>query len=168
MTNQEFFINCWRKEMPLTVTSIRTVPQEKWDWQPHAKTRSAKQLIDHITSHAEDLVEVVETGVMNHRVLANYPSTEEAVNEFEKFSERLLQAVAQTSEKDWEEKIVTMFIFGNKIADMRLCDMCWLLLFDTVHHRGQLSVYFRPMGAVNPYIYGPTAEMTEAMMTSQN
>jgi uncharacterized damage-inducible protein DinB len=168
MTNQEFFIERWRAEMPLTINCLRVVPEDKWDWQPNAKTRTAKQLIDHITSHAEDLVEVVETGIMNHRVLANYSSTEEAAKEFEKFSERLLDDVAKTSEKDWNEKVVPMLIFGNKIFEAPLRDMCWLLLFDTIHHRGQLSVYYRPMGAVNPYIYGPTAEMTEAMMTSQN
>ena len=28
----------------------------------------------------------------------------------------------------------------------------------TVHHRGQLSVYLRPMGAMVPAIYGPSAD----------
>jgi uncharacterized damage-inducible protein DinB len=46
-------------------------------------------------------------------------------------------------------------------------DMCWQLFFDVIHHRGQLSVYFRPMGIPNPSIYGPTAEMVEAMMAQR-
>ena len=37
-------------------------------------------------------------------------------------------------------------------------------MFDTVHHRGQLTTYYRPMGMPNPSIYGPTAETMEQMM----
>jgi uncharacterized damage-inducible protein DinB len=39
-----------------------------------------------------------------------------------------------------------------------------MFLFDLIHHRGQLSTYYRPMGAAQPAIYGPTAEMVEQMM----
>jgi uncharacterized damage-inducible protein DinB len=31
-------------------------------------------------------------------------------------------------------------------------------LFDAIHHRGQLSVYIRPMGGRVPSIYGPSAD----------
>ncbi len=31
-------------------------------------------------------------------------------------------------------------------------------LFDAIHHRGQLSVYLRPMGSKVPSIYGPSAD----------
>ena len=34
----------------------------------------------------------------------------------------------------------------------------WTALFDAVHHRGQLSVYIRPMGGKVPSIYGPSAD----------
>src|SRR5215831_7983120 len=100
MNNQQFFIDCWRHEMPLTLNALRAVPEDKWDWTPNPKTRTAKQLVDHITSHPEDLVEGVETGVINHRAMANYSSIDEAIREFEKNSENLMQLVAQTSEDD--------------------------------------------------------------------
>ena len=34
----------------------------------------------------------------------------------------------------------------------------WFLLFDQIHHRGQLSVYLRMAGGKLPSIYGPTAD----------
>ncbi len=40
----------------------------------------------------------------------------------------------------------------------------WMFMFDIIHHRGQLSTYYRHMGVRNPQIYGPTAEDMEAMM----
>jgi len=36
----------------------------------------------------------------------------------------------------------------------------WSVLMDQVHHRGQLSVYLRLVGAKVPSIYGPTADET--------
>jgi uncharacterized damage-inducible protein DinB len=163
MSNQEFFIATWKKEMPLTINCLRKIPENKWDWRPHEKTRSAKQLLDHLTSHAEDLVEGVQTGVINHRVLANYASVEEAVEAFEEQSQKLLDLVAGTSDAAWNETKVPLLVFGNKVGEDSMGGMCWTFLHDIIHHRGQLSVYLRPMGVVNSYIYGPTAEMIEAM-----
>jgi uncharacterized damage-inducible protein DinB len=36
------------------------------------------------------------------------------------------------------------------------------ILHHTVHHRGQLSTYLRPMGAKVPAIYGESYDSTEA------
>jgi len=168
MNNQEFFINCWRNEIPLTINCLRHVPEDKWDWQPNAKTRTAKQLVDHIVSHPEDLAEGVETGVINHRLMASYASVDEATKEFEKHSERLLQLVAKANEDDWNNKIVPLLVYGRPVLELPMGQMCWRLFFDVIHHRGQLSVYYRPMGVANPAIYGPTAEMVEAMMAQMS
>lgn len=168
MNNQEFFISMWKKEMPLTINCLRKVPEDKWDWRPHPKTRSAKQLLDHLSSHAEDLVEGVQTGVINHRAMADYASVEEAVAAFEEQSQKLIELVAATSEDDWNNKNVPLLVFGNKVGEAPMGGMCWTFLHDIIHHRGQLSVYLRPMGSVNSYIYGPTTEMMEAMTAQQS
>ena len=34
----------------------------------------------------------------------------------------------------------------------------WLMLNDSIHHRGQLSVYERMAGGLVPSIYGPSAD----------
>jgi uncharacterized damage-inducible protein DinB len=46
--------------------------------------------------------------------------------------------------------------------------MFWIFLFDTVHHRSQLSTYYHPMGVANPHIYGTTAEDAEKMADANN
>jgi uncharacterized damage-inducible protein DinB len=168
MNNQGFFIATWKKEMPLTINCLRKIPEDKWNWRPHEKTRSAKQLLDHLTSHAEDLVEGVQTAVINHRVMTNYASVDDAVAAFEQQSQKLLELVAATSDEDWNGKNVPLLVFGNKVGEDTMSGMCWTFLHDIIHHRGQLSVYLRPMGAVNSYIYGPTAEMMEAMAAQPN
>lgn len=164
MSNQKFFIDCWKQELPITTNCLRHVPEDKWNWQPHEKTRSAKQLIDHIVCHAEDLAEGVETGVINHRLSIEFPSVEKAIKDFEKYSAKLLELVANTTDEDWNTKLVPLRVFGHTAFELCMRDMCWRLFFDVIHHRGQLSIYYRPMGVPNPTIYGPTAEIMESRM----
>jgi uncharacterized damage-inducible protein DinB len=37
-------------------------------------------------------------------------------------------------------------------------DILWIMLMDSIHHRGQLSVYVRMAGGKVPSIYGPSAD----------
>jgi len=165
MTNKEFFQQCWKAEVTPTLTALKALPSaDKLSYKPAEKNRTAKQLVDHFVSHVEDLIEAVETGIINHRVMADYPTTENAIDVFVKETDRLIALIDGVDDKTWEGKTVPMLIFGNKAFEQPLGQMCWSFLFDIIHHRGQLSTYYRPMGAAQPAIYGPTAEMVEAMM----
>ena len=164
MTNKEFFIERWNHEIPGIINAVKAVPEAKWDWTPHPKTRTAKQLIDHFVTHAEDLNEGAETGAINHRLQASYASTTDAVAAFETQSAKLMSLLSKMSDSDWDTKNCDMLVYGSKVGNCPIGAMCWSFLFDIIHHRGQLSVYYRPMGTVNPSIYGPTAEMVEEMM----
>ena len=57
---------------------------------------------------------------------------------------------------------------GNKLFAYPMSAMFWMFMFDIIHHRGQLSTYYRHMGVRNPSIYGPTAEDMEEMMAAKN
>lgn len=164
MTTRNYFISCWREELPITVNCLRNVPEERWNWQPHRKTRTAKELIDHIVCHAEDLEEGVQNGIINHRLSTNYASIDEAIHQFEQHSANLLNLIAATNDDDWNHKIIPLVVFGSTAFELCMRDMCWRLFFDVIHHRGQLSIYYRPMGVPNPSIYGPTAEIMEARL----
>jgi len=114
MTNKEFFQQCWRSEVTPTLVALKALPSaDKLGYKPAEKNRTAKQLVDHFVSHAEDLIEGVETGVINHRVMADYPTTEDAINAFEKETEKLIAAIDAVDDKTWEEKNVPLLIFGN-------------------------------------------------------
>ena len=164
MTNKEFFQQCWKSEVEPTLISLRPLTStDKLGYKPAEKSRSAKELVDHFVSHVEDLVEAVDTGVLNHRVTADYPSIDNAIEVFEKDTNKLMSLLDAVDDKTWDEKNIPMLIFGNKVGEGSLGKTCWMFLFDLVHHRGQLSTYYRPMGILQPAIYGPTAEMTEEM-----
>ena len=165
MNNKEFFQQCWKSEISPTLIALNALTSsDKLGYKPAERNRTAKELVDHFVSHVEDLIEAAETGVLNHRVTASYADTANAIEVFEKGSEKLMALLDAVDEKTWEEKNVPMLIFGTNYGEKPLGQTCWMFLFDVIHHRGQLSTYYRPMGLVQPSIYGPTSEMVEQMM----
>jgi uncharacterized damage-inducible protein DinB len=44
------------------------------------------------------------------------------------------------------------------MGEVRRADMLWTMLSDSIHHRGQFSVYLRLVGARVPSIYGPSGD----------
>ena len=136
MTNKEFFQQCWRSEVEPTLIALKALPAaDKLSYRPAEKNRSAKQLVDHFVSHVEDLVEAVETGVLNHRVMADFPTTENASEVFEKETGRLMSLIDSVDETTWNEKNIPMMVFGNKFGEKPLGTTCWMFLFDLIHHR---------------------------------
>jgi uncharacterized damage-inducible protein DinB len=47
---------------------------------------------------------------------------------------------------------------GKEVFSASIGEMAWWILFDLIHHRGQLTAYLRPMGAKVPAVYGPSAD----------
>ena len=53
------------------------------------------------------------------------------------------------SDAAWESP--GRFLFDGKVIyEYPRRDLAWMLLFDGLHHRGQLSTYLRPMGGTVP------------------
>ena len=50
-----------------------------------------------------------------------------------------------------------LFVAPKTLGDYPTMEFLWFLLFDHIHHRGQLSVYLRMVGKV-PSIYGPSGD----------
>ena len=55
-------------------------------------------------------------------------------------------------------KTVKFMVGPKKMGDLRRMDVLWFLLHDSIHHRGQFSIYLRMVDAKVPSIYGPTAD----------
>ncbi len=77
--------------------------------------------------------------------------------EFETSSKLLADALLDLTQQDWTvERSVTSD--GAIILAQPLGQILWLFHFDSLHHRGQLSTYLRPLGAKVPSIYGPSGD----------
>jgi len=162
MTNREFFIKRWSAETKITLKALAALPQDMQtlEYRSHPKARSAHQIIGHILPFAESLRISIATGILDEPDLL-FSSVPEAIQYVEKNSALLVEALEKVTEEEWETRVVSLIINGRKIYDGTMMNMFWPLLFDTIHHRGQLSTYYRAMGVRNPGIYGPSAEDQE-------
>lgn len=178
MTNKEFFINSWQRDNAITAKAIRSLPQDmaKLNMQHHPKFRSPWQLINHIAPHAKELVQAIEEGRMD---LVNegmfpldgptiYKSLEDAAKDLETNSAKLTDLLTKLSDEDWMNKKVPVYWGPMKIMENTIMSHCWMMLFDSVHHRGQLTSYYRMIGVAQPELMGPTSEVEEQMMAKMN
>ena len=174
MTNKEFFINSWQRDHSITAKAFRSLPTDadKLNKRHHEKFRSPKELVNHIGPHAKELSQAISEGrsdlVNEGKFDLNgpniYKSNEDAAKDVEANSERLIELVKNCSDNDWTSKKIPIYWGPMKIFESTLMDFCWMMLFDTIHHRGQLTSYYRPIGSTQPNLMGPTLEEEEAMM----
>ena len=70
---------------------------------------------------------------------------------------KLIDRLESIDEADWTSP--AKFLFEEHVVmEAPRVQMAWMMLLDSIHHRGQLSTYLRPMGSKVPAIYGPSAD----------
>jgi hypothetical protein len=80
MSNREFCAEVCASEYPRFVGVLKAAPQDKLDYRPHPKSRSAHELIAHLIGHEADLQELIETGTINHRIHVPFTTIDEALS----------------------------------------------------------------------------------------
>lgn len=178
MTNKEFFNNSWQRDSAVTAKAFRSLPDDssKLNFTHHKNFRSPWEILNHIGPHAKELCQAITEGKLD---LTNegkfdltgpniYKNCEAAALDVETSSAKVADAVASCDDDTWMTKIIPVYWSSNKIFEMPLFQLCWTLFFDTIHHRGQLSSYYRVIGSSQPELYGPTLEVEEAMFAKNN
>lgn len=161
MTNREFFAYQISSEHPRFVNVLEAAPRDRLDYRPHPRSRSATELIGHLIGHELDLVELCQTGTINHRMQVPFTDLDDAIQIYKAAHQDLKPSLAALDDGAWET--TCRFIVGGKtVMEAARRDLAWMLLMDAVHHRGQLSTYLRPMGGTVPSIYGPSADTMPA------
>ena len=121
------------------------------------KARSAEEIIGHLIGHNQDLIELLDDGVIHHRMQVPFETIEEAVATLDQTFGEIIERLGRTDEEAWTSP--AKFLFGEQlIMEAPRTQLAWILFLDSVHHRGQLSTYLRPMGSKVPAIYGPSAD----------
>src|SRR5262245_18310717 len=85
------------------------------------------------------------------------PTTMSAIADAVDEAHRKAVAALTNASEGRLDETVQFFVAPRTLGDVRMLDFLWFLLFDHIHHRGQLSVYLRMVGKV-PAIYGPTGD----------
>ena len=158
MTNREFFIRCWEDEYPVFLKTLRAVPADRWDYRPHPKSRSAADLVWLQVVEKRCWFELLETGQINWKLPPITMSLAEMIAAYEKAHQELAPRLRQVDDTTWHQTPTQFVVDGHVYLETSMGHMFWLGLFDAIHHRGQLTVYIRPMNGKVPAIYGPSAD----------
>ena len=158
MTEKEMFLQTWDNEYLTTLKLLRAYPPAKADFKPAEKSRTAKELAWMFVNQEQVLDGCIkgqiDFSVGSRPTPANFS---DVISAFEKGHREMLDKVKKWPEEDFNR--TTAFPVGPKqVAEVRKGQICWTMLMDAVHHRGQLSVYLRMVGAKVPSIYGPSAD----------
>jgi uncharacterized damage-inducible protein DinB len=157
-TEREEFINRWEKELATTKKVLAAYPKDKLDLKPHPRSRSARELAWTLVVEEPILINGALTGVFDFMNAPKPPATMgEILAAYDSNHSELVAKIKKLSDDDFNKKV--KFMAGpGKIIDVRAADVCWILLNDTIHHRGQFSVYLRMADGKVPSIYGPSGD----------
>ena len=158
MTNRQFFLKCWQEEYPTFLKVLRALPADRLDYRPDPRSRSAGELVWLQVLEKRCWFELLETGKINWKVTAPAGNLAEMLSAYEQAHQDLLPQLADVDDDSWDRRSTQFLIDGRVYIETTLGHMFWIGLFDAIHHRGQLTVYLRPMGGKVPSIYGPSAD----------
>lgn len=157
MTEKEQFVHVWEREFPTTLKVLRAFPAAKAELRPHERSKTAKELAWAFVVEEKIIDQCLRGAIDFHSVPAPPATMADVVAAYEKSHGEMVAKVRQASDGD-VNKTVKFFTGPKQMGDVRIMDILWLMLMDSVHHRGQFSVYLRMAGGKVPSIYGPTAD----------
>lgn len=139
-----------QREAEITKKVIAAIPDDRSDYRPDPNARTAKELAWHIANTDVQFLD----GIADMKFTMESPETKpqtsaEVVAWYDENMKRALARVAAMSAEQLMTPVSFVGIF-NYPAVVYLS----FLNNHSIHHRGELATYLRPMGSKVPSIYG--------------
>jgi uncharacterized damage-inducible protein DinB len=144
-------------EIPITQKVLAAVPHDAGaSYRPDPKSRSALELAWHIANSERWFLDSILTGSFGNEE-ERIPSNVKGGGDVAAwYAHNIPQKLEQVKQLPVDKLLQNLDFYGmfNNPAVTYLN----FLLVHTVHHRGQLSAYLRPVGSKVPSIYGGSAD----------
>ncbi len=147
-----FFRERHRVETATTLRVLAALPAGSLLFAPHPQSSSTGDTAWTIVRCLHVCVDLLRSSTA---ALSREPHPEHRslIAEFSTWSGLLAEGLLDLEQQDWvADRNVTSN--GEVILTQPLGQILWFFHFDSIHHRGQLSTYLRPLGAMVPSIYG--------------
>ena len=156
-TAADFLIAEFATEMQTTLSVIGAVPKDHLDYRPHAKSRTGLGLVRHITLEDEWILDCIANGKFTTPPdESNACGIMTPADAIARYKVKVPAALDRVRALTGEQLVKVIDLLG--MIQMPAVNFVSLAVKHSVHHRGQLSTYLRPMGGKIPGIYGPTAD----------
>jgi uncharacterized damage-inducible protein DinB len=140
---------------------LERVPQDHFDWKPHPKSMSLGQLALHVATIPGVIADVSTRPTFDVKTAIPRPTPATSADLLAALSQSV--ATAKTILAGMGDSGLTMswrMMDGNRevMAMPRVALLRNVLFNHWYHHRGQLTVYLRQVGALVPATYGASAD----------
>ncbi|MBC7486982.1 MAG: DinB family protein [Cytophagaceae bacterium] len=159
----DLFLKELEKEATTTRNILAAVPNDKYDWRPHPKSMSVRQLATHIGELPGWIAVVIATDELD---FASKPYQQQIIENtadllayFERCYVEGKEALGQAT----EEQLLQNWTLrsGEEIYSVSTKEeVIRMSLSQLIHHRAQLGVFLRLLNVPLPGSYGPTADNT--------
>jgi uncharacterized damage-inducible protein DinB len=164
MNVNEFLLDEMNREVERSRRALQEVPTGKYEWKPHEKSMIFGYLAEMVAT-----IPMWITMQIKQDELDVAPEGESKMKrEPKETSEALLRALDESAagaraafESTSDEHLRTpwrLLARGQVVMEAPRYEMIQDTLNHWSHHRGQMTVYLRLMGAKVPAIYGPSAD----------
>jgi len=151
------------REAQTTRRVLERVPQERLDWRPHDKSMTLGQLAMHVATLPGAIAELSTLSGFDVNTQIPRPSTTSTAELIATLDRSLARArTLLRGMGDAGLAVPWRMLDGDQeLAAMpRAALLRSVLLNHWYHHRGQLTVYLRQVGALVPAVYGASADET--------
>lgn len=161
MTRLSLFKNDLEKEAIATRKMLAVIPNDKYDWKPHPKSMTIRQLATHIAELPTWAPMVLTTSELDFATMDYKPSavndTKSLLDIFEKNLKEGLSSLETGKEETLDEPWTLRN--GEKIYSTEpKADVIRMSISQIIHHRSQLGVFLRLLDVPIPGSYGPSAD----------
>jgi len=166
----QMFLNEVEQEAQTTRKFLSIIPNDKFDWQPHPKSMTIRQLSTHIAELPGWIPMAINTDELDFAQNAYKPEilnrTDELLEQFEKNLAAAKESLANTN----EDVLAQMWTLRNGediYMTQTKAEVVRVSISQTIHHRAQLGVFLRLLNVPIPGSYGPSADEQEFKLQEQ-
>ena len=138
------------REAECTKRVIAAVPDAKSDYRPDPHARTAKELAWHIANTDIQFLDGIAALRFDMASPENKPQTSAEVVAW--YDENLKRSIAGVQALTADQLLTPVEFFG--VFNLPAVLYLGFLNNHSIHHRGELATYLRPMGSKVPSIYG--------------
>jgi len=166
----QMFLNEVEQEAQTTRKFLSIVPNDKFDWQPHPKSMTIRQLANHIAELPGWITLATNTDELDFAKEPYKPemlnSSNELLAEFAKNLSAAKESLWATNEKVLEQ-MWTLRNGDDIYMTQTKAEVVRVSISQTIHHRAQLGVFLRLLNIPIPGSYGPSADEQEFKLQEQ-
>jgi len=154
MITKENLIKVINKETAKTIKAMNAFPKDRLLFAPHDRSRNAGRVMATFVFEMYLIESLVMGEKVDRSVFQTYSPADlrTLIADFEKEVSHVVTTLGKMSEEDMNKEVE---FAGKKMTGD---EFTMGMIFDMIHHRGQLTVYIRLAGGQVPAIYGPSAD----------